>query len=206
MNDVFEFRGCDNLVYAKVITDTAEKFETGEVKSLAGLANVGASFEQSTEPHYYDNQAKINIKAVGAETRTFEISGLRNAVLAEITGMRIDTDTGAIIGGDYTNDYFAVGYRVSTTNDTHTYKWALKGTFEIPEESVATKNGGTDASGMSLNYSGVSTNHKFEDGRAASFVYLEDTTEDGTKLDMSTWFEKVQTPDTISTFKPSPSI
>lgn len=200
-----EYRGCENLVFAKVTKDDATEYITGEVKPLAGLAEVGVTTEQGTETKYYDNNPGIVLKGVGAETRTFTIDHLTNALLAELTGQMIDEDTGAILGGGdgVTNPYFAVGYASETTDGVKTYKWALKGTFQIPDETNTTKNAGTDANNMSLVYTGIATTHKFENGGRKVYVALEDTKEDGTKLDLSTWFDTVQTPDTLSTFKPA---
>lgn len=202
---IAEYRGCENLVYAKVTQDNAEGIEYGEVKELAGLAEVGVTTEQASETKYYDNSPALVLKGVGAETRTFTIDHLTNAILAELTGQKIDADTGAIIGGGdgVTNPYFAVGYVSETTDGIKTYKWALKGTFQIPDETNATKNAGTDSNNLSLVYTGIATTHKFTNGGKAVYVALEDTKSDGTKLDLSKWFEKVQTPDTLVSFKPA---
>lgn len=205
MAAIAEYRGCENLVFARVTADTLEAYTTGEVKQLAGLAEVGVTTEQGSETKYYDNNPALVLKGVGAETRTFTIDHLTNAMLAELTGQQVDETTGAILGGgdNVTNPYFAVGYITETTDNVKTYKWALKGTFQIPDETNVTKNSGTDSNNLSLVFTGIATTHKFKNGGRKVYVALEDTKEDGTKLDMSTWFEEVQTPDTLSKFAPS---
>lgn len=205
MAQIAEYRGCENLVFAKVIKDDADGITYGEVKRLAGLAEVGVTVEQSSETKHYDNAPSLVLKGVGAETRTFTIDHLPLALLAELTGQTIDEETGAILGGGdgVENPYFAVGYITEITSGIKTYKWALKGTFAIPDETNATKDGGTTSNNMSLVYTGIATTHKFNKGGRKVYVALEDIKEDGTKLDLSTWFDEVQTPDTLSKFKPT---
>lgn len=201
--EIAEYRGCENLVYAKITKDDSEKYETGEVKELAGLAEVGVTVEQSSETKYYDNNPALVLKGQGAETRTFTIDHLPLSLLAELTGQSVDEETGAILGGgDVENPYFAVGYMTEVTSGVKTYKWALKGTFAIPDETNTTKNGGTDSNNLSLVYTGIATTHKFaKDGKKRTYVALEDIQPDGSTIDLSEWFDKVQTPDTLSSFK-----
>lgn len=202
---VAEYRGCENLVCAEILTDTIEAYEVGEVMRIAGVAEVGVTVEQSSETKYYDNAPALNITGLGAETRTFTIDHLTNKMLATLTGQEIDTETGAILGGGdgVKTRYFAVGYVTELTSGIKTYKWGLKGTFAIPDETNATKDGGTTSNNMSLVYTGIATTHKFTKGGRKTYVALEDTTDEGTKLDMSKWFETVQTPDTLTAFKPT---
>lgn len=205
--EIAEYRGCENLVYAKITKDDSESYTTGEVKELAGLAEVGVTVEQSSETKYYDNNPALVLKGQGAETRTFTIDHLPLSLLAELTGQSVDEDTGAILGGgDVENPYFAVGYMTEVTSGVKTYKWALKGTFAIPDETNTTKNGGTDSNNLSLVYTGIATTHKFtKDGKKRTYVALEDIQPDGSTIDLSKWFDKVQTPDTLSSFTKVPA-
>lgn len=205
--EIAEYRGCENLVYAKITKDDSESYTTGEVKELAGLAEVGVTVEQSSETKYYDNNPALVLKGQGAETRTFTIDHLPLSLLAELTGQSVDEETGAILGGgDVENPYFAVGYITEVTSGIKTYKWALKGTFAIPDETNTTKNGGTDSNNLSLVYTGIATTHKFaKDGKKRTYVALEDIQPDGSTIDLSKWFDKVQTPDTLSSFTKVPA-
>lgn len=203
--EVAEYRGCENLVFAEITKDDSTGYETGEVEELASLAEVGVTTEQSSETKYYDNNPSLTLKGVGAETRTFTIDHLPLAKLAKLTGQQIDKTTGAILGGgdNVKNPYFAVGYVTEITSGIKTYKWALKGTFQIPDETNVSKNGGTDSNNLSLVYTGIATTHKFTNGGRKVYVALEDKTEEGQTRDMSTWFDTVQTPDTLTAFAPS---
>ena len=205
--EIAEYRGCENLVYAKITKDDSESYTTGEVKELAGLAEVGVTVEQSSETKYYDNNPALVLKGQGAETRTFTIDHLPLSLLAELTGQSVDEETGAILGGgDVENPYFAVGYITEVTSGIKTYKWALKGTFAIPDETNTTKNGGTDSNNLSLVYTGIATTHKFaKDGKKRTYGALEDIQPDGSTIDLSKWFDKVQTPDTLSSFTKVPA-
>lgn len=202
--EIAEYRGCENLVFAEVTKDDSTGYTTGTVEELAGLAEVGVTTEQSSETKYYDNAPALVLQGLGAETRTFTIDHLPLKLLAKLTGQQIDATTGAILGGGdgVETKYFAVGYVSEVTSGIKTYKWALKGTFAIPDETNTTKNGGTDSNNMSLVYTGIATTHKFTNCGKKVYVALEDTTADGKKIDMSTWFDTVQTPDTLSTFVP----
>ena len=54
MDTVFVFRGVEGLVYAEVTEDSEENYTTGEVKSLAGVAEIGKSTATDSSAKYYD--------------------------------------------------------------------------------------------------------------------------------------------------------
>ena len=199
-----EFRGCRRLVYAEVTTDNSETsggYITGEVKTLAPVAEISKTVETSSEAHYYDNKAATIVNSEGADTVSFTIAVPPDEVLAEITGRVYDSTKKMFIDAPRKQKYFAVGYILGEKGDGDDERlvWRYKGTFNIPEETSSTEDDGTSANNMSLEYTGIYTQHEFTNGggtgvkkpakagyiRASSNVTTEDK-----------WFGQVSTPDT----------
>lgn len=194
---IVEYRGIEGLVFAEVTADTTEKFETGTVTELAGVAELSRSTESSSEPHYYDNMPAVVIESTGADEVTATVSAIPLDVLAEITGQYYDETTGMFVEGSRENKYFALGYRTKRTDGTEVLVWRLKGTFSIPESTHATEDDGTDANGQEITYTGIATTHKFTaTGKGAKAVNVDASI--NTTI-AATFFDKVQTPDTIKT-------
>ena len=190
-----EFRGVESLVYAEVVEDTLENYETGEVKVLAPVAEISKTIQQSTATNYYDNLAKIVINAAGSDTVTCQVAVLDLETQADLTGQTYDKDTGALFEGTSEPRYFAVGYKLGLTDGTGRYVWRLKGTFTQPEEASKTEDDGTDTTNQKIDFTGVATIYKFaKDGKARKAVVVDER--DG-KTDVEGWFEDVVTPDNI---------
>ena len=189
-----EFRGVENLVYAEVTEDTVDKYETGDVKILAPIAEVSKTIEQASDTRYYDNMPKIVINAAGADTITCTVAVLDLETAADITGQIYDTATGALLDGTFAPKYFALGYKIGLTDGTSRYVWRLKGTFTQPEETSVTKDAGTDSNNQSIDFTGVSTIFRFINNGSAKGVVVDERDE---KADISTWFDAVVTPDTL---------
>lgn len=195
---ITEYRGVEGLVYAPVTADDTEGYTTGEVKELAGVAELTRTTESSAEPHYYDNMPAVVIESTGSDEVTASVSAISLDVLADITGQTYDAETGMFIEGARENKYFALGYKTKKTDGTEVYVWRLKGTFSIPESTHTTENDGTDANGQEITFTGISTTHKFtKTGKGAKAVNVEAGAEG--KADVTDFFTKVQTPDTVKT-------
>lgn len=193
----FEYRGVSNAVYAEITADTAENFTTGTVKDLTGVSEIGKTTDSANETHYYDNLPAIVIDSVGSDEITINTSGIPLDVLADITGQYYDQTTGMLVEQESTPKYFAFGYITDKTDGTKVLVWRLKGKFSIPGTTSATKDDGTDANGQELTYTGISTVHKFtKTGKPARAINI-DTSVNQTMTD-ATFFETVNTPDTIS--------
>lgn len=207
-----EFRGCKNLVYAEVTKDNNETgsgngYVTGTVKKLAPVAEISKSVETSSESHFYDNKAAIIIDSEGADTVSFTIAVPSDEVLADITGRTYDSTKKIFIESERTQKYFAVGYILGEKGegDDERYVWRYKGTFNIPDETSATEDDGTGANNMSLEFTGIYTEHEFANGKgagvkgAAKASFIRESAEVATA---EQWFAAVSTPDT--TFTPAP--
>ena len=200
-----EFRGCRGLVYAEVTSDdneTSGGYTTGTVKKLAPSAEISKTVETSSEVKYYDNTAAIVIDSEGGDTVTFTIAVPSDEVLAELTGRVFDATKKMYIEAPRKNKYFAVGYILGEVGEgeDERYVWRYKGTFNIPDETAATKDSGTTANNMSLVYTGVYTNHQFTNGGGtgvkapakSSFIRASSNVATEAK-----WFAQVTTPDTV---------
>lgn len=203
--EVKEFRGCKNLVYAEVTTDdneTSGGYVTGAVKVLAPVAEISKTVDTSSEAKYYDNKAAIVINSEGADTVTLTISIPDDETLADITGRTYDSTKKMFVESARKQKYYAIGYILGEkgAGEDERFVWRYKGTFNIPDETSATENDGTDSNNMSLEYKGVYTNHIFTNGEgtgkkgAAKAAFIRESSNVATA---QKWFETVSTPDTV---------
>lgn len=196
-----EFRGCKNLVFAEVLTDDETEYTTGTVKSLAPVAEISKSVETSSEAHYYDNKAAIIINTEGSDTVTFTIAVPDDETFALLTGRTYDSVGKKFIESERTQKYFAVGYILGEVGEgeDERFVWRYKGQFNIPDETSATENDGTDANNLSLEFTGIYTAHEFANGKgtgvkgAAKAMFIRESSNVATAAE---FFAAVATPDT----------
>lgn len=201
---VFEFRGVDNLYVAEVIQDDANGYVCGTPIHLSPVAEIGKTTDSSSEAHYYDNKAMIVINSESADTITVTMAPPELAKLAQIIGKSFDATTGMMVDSPRQDKYFALMYRTKGTDGKYRYVSRLKGQFTIPEETSATENDGTDTNNTSITYTGIYTEYEFTKGKYNGASW-EKSGVKGIVVDtryglasVSNFFDVVQTPDTIS--------
>ena len=192
-----EYRGVRGLVAAEVTTDTAETFECGVPFELAGVAELSRTTETTSESHYYDNVPAIVIDSTGADEVTITASAIPFEALAKITGQTYDASKGMFVEGERESKYFAIGYITEKTDGTEIFVWRLKGKFNVPDSTHATKDDGAEANGQELVFTGVNTTHKFAalGNKTAKAVNVDTTV--NTAVKETEFFAEVQTPDTV---------
>ena len=203
--EVFEYRGIDSLYLAIVLKDTAEEFTCEEPVHFAYVAEIGKTTDSGSESHYYDNKPMIVVSSESDDKITIVVAPPELERLSAITGKSFDPETGMMVEGPSKNDYWAIMYRTKGTDGAWRYVSRLKGRFGTPEESTKSEDDGTETTNTSIEFTGIYTTHEFDKGRyndtakkwekgSAKGIVVD---ERYGKADVSTFFEKVQTPDTI---------
>lgn len=196
--DTQEWRGIRGLVAAEVLTDTAESFECGTPFPIAGVAELSRTTETSSEAHYYDNVPAVVIDSTGSDEVTITASAIPFDSLAKVTGQFYDEEKGMFVEGERDSKYFAIGYVTEKTDGTEVFVWRLKGKFNIPDSTHATKDDGAEANGQELVYTGINTTHKFTvDGKKKTAKAVNVDTSVNAVAETE-FFSEVQTPDTIT--------
>jgi len=196
MSDIQEYRGIRGLVAAEVTEDSLEKFETGTPFPVAGVAELSRTTETTSEPHYYDNIPAVVIDSTGSDEVTITASAVPFDVLAKITGQLYDDTLGMFVEGERESKYFAIGYITEKTNGTEIFVWRLKGKFNIPDSTHATKDDGAEANGQELTFTGINTTHRFNKTKKTAKAVNVDTSVN--KVVEADFFKSVQTPDTVT--------
>lgn len=189
-----EYRGCENLVYAKLTEDSTDNLTYGDVKELAGLAEVSKVTNTSSETHYYDNNPGIVIMATGEDDLTLSTSVIPDETIADLTGQVYDSATGMLIEGEREETYVAIGYITEKTNGEKVYVWRYKCMCEVPDVNSKTKDSSTDAQGQSLKIKSIAPTHKFPKNKNRGSRGISVS---GNKADVSTFFDQVTLPDDV---------
>lgn len=195
--NVQEYRGIRGLVAAEVTTDTLETFECGAPFAVAGVAELSRTTETTSEPHYYDNVPAVVIDSTGSDEVSITASAIPFDVLAKITGQTYDETKGMFVEGERQAKYFAIGYITEKTDGTEVFVWRLKGKFNIPDSTHATKDDGAEASGQEIVFTGINTTHKFTaiSNKTAKAVNVDTSVNNVAEAD---FFAEVQTPDSVT--------
>ena len=204
---IFEFRGVDNFYFAEVTKDDATGYVCGTPIHIP-VQEVGKSTDSSSEAHYYDNKAMIVVNSESADTISLILAPPALDKLSKLIGKSFDATLGMMVDSPRQNKYFAIMYRTKGTDGGYRYVSRLKGQFNIPEETAQTENDGTDTTNTSIEFTGIYTEHEFTKGIYDGSSWQKS----GVKgivvderyglADVSTFFESVQTPDTVHTPTP----
>ena len=199
----FEFRGVDNFYIAPVIQDDKDGYVTGTPVYFQPVQEIGKTTDSNSEAHYYDNKALIVVNSESADSIQITMTPPMLDQLAQITGKSFDDETGMYVDGERQNQYFAIMYRTKGTDGKYRYVSRLKGTFNIPEETVSTENDGTDTTNTQVTFTGVYTAYQFNKGKKVNGAWVKGSAkgvvvdERYGLVDFSTFFNQVQTPDSV---------
>lgn len=199
-----EFRGCRKLVYARVMTDTAEGMTFGEVKPLAPVQQIQREISRSSATTYYDNSAANTTTAEGTEVNNFVVAVPDDAVMADVEGKYYDPEKKIYSDSPISDAYYAVGYVLGEKGDeeNESFCWKLKGTFQVQGTEHNTENDGTDTTNMTIGFTSVYPNaiftHGGKDGQGGKSKGVRIKKNDNVMTE-DAFFAKVQTVDDVYT-------
>ena len=195
-----EFRGCKDLVAAKVLTNTSEELTFGEVRPIAGLAELTRDITVNSKTSYYDDVAANTMTSEGEDKLTCKISALTLEALAFITGREYNAELDALGESPVNPPLIAIGYQteeVGGSGEYNRYVWRYCCKCAVPSESYKTKDDTADANGQELTITSIYPEKKFAFNGQEPKKYKALVVGTGGKADVSTFFENVTLPDAL---------
>lgn len=195
-----EFVGVDNVHFAIVTTDTAESYVAETPEMLAPVADISNETETSSTTTYYDNAPSNNYTSEGATKVSLTVSGVPAQLAAKLMGKHFDSEKGVVYDDGKPNPpNIALSFRLNKGLDEFRYYQYLKGKFTGGNEEASSITDSIDAKTYKLIYTAVITTHKWNvnnESKGLKRIFADTT--DTNFIQGSSWFNAVQTPDTIS--------
>lgn len=201
MNKDAEFRGTDNLWFARLTKDDATGYTFETPVCITTTGQIQKKPNSSSETHYYSNVGSIVITTNGGDTVTVNTPVLDLDKVALITGMTYDATTKALVTGDIVDVPGALIYREQLTDDTWRYVVKYNASLTaFPEEISQTRSNGVNTNGQQIVFKCNKTVYSFSKGGHVDGIELD---ERDVACDFSTFFDTVYTPDTIGSIAKS---
>ena len=186
--------GLDNVVIAKVLSDSAEGITFGEVIALKGAVNAIVNPNSDVAVDFADNGPFFSASNRGNTELNLEMIDVDVDVLALLLGQK--KVNGVIVETplDQSSDY-AMGFRVwlagkdASGNNRYQYYWYAKGKFSVPETGGKTKTDSLEFGHISMTAQFVQTQFVpagQEAGTICTHIRTDDPTASATLL--ANWF------------------
>lgn len=160
-----EYRGVRMVCGADAVEDESG-YKGGKWKRLFGAQGVVVTPNESSETHYYDNRAAIQIDTEGAIDVAMTVSIPELKTKAWLDGKTI-TASGMYVGTPKKGGYKAVCFIGEKDDGSEELNIFYKGKFTGGETTHNTKDDGTEATNTTYNFGSIFTANniaKNEDG------------------------------------------
>jgi len=205
--------GCDNLVYAKMITeDTATTAPVySEVVSAPGVMSININPNASLATAFYDDGPGETASTLGNIEVEIQKNALTSQNKADLLGHTIDANGGVVYGDNDTPPWVAIGFRTLKSNGKYRYVWLYKGRFSDPEDNNETKADSINFQSDTIRGQFVKLNYPVAVASGVAkrvWKYeIDADSPDANEATMSTWFNNVKMPSaTAGTATPAPTI
>lgn len=160
-----EYRGV-RMVCGADVTEDENGYVGGKWKRLFGAQGITVTPNESSETHYYDNRAAIQIDTEGAIDVAMTVSIPELKTKAWLDGKTI-TAKGMYVGTPKKGGYKALCFIGAKDDGTEELNIFYKGKFTGGETTHNTKDDGTEATNTTYNFGSIFTANniaKDEDG------------------------------------------
>ena len=186
--------GLDNVVIAKVLSDSAEGITFGDVIPLKGAVNATVNPNSDVAVDFADNGPFFSASNRGNTELNLEMIDVDVDVLALLLGQKKVNGVTVETPLDQSSDY-AMGFRVwlagkdANGNNRYQYFWYAKGKFSVPETGGNTKTDSLEFGHISMTAQFVQTQFVPE-GQEAGTICTHIRTDDPTASAslLANWF------------------
>lgn len=186
--------GLDNVVIAKVLSDSAEGITFGDVIPLKGAVNATVNPNSDVAVDFADNGPFFSASNRGNTELNLEMIDVDVDVLALLLGQKKVNGVTVETPLDQSSDY-AMGFRVwlagkdANGNNRYQYFWYAKGKFSVPETGGNTKTDSLEFGHISMTAQFVQTQfvpEGQEAGTICTHIRTDDPTANASLLE--NWF------------------
>lgn len=150
-----EYRGV-RMVCGAEVTEGADGYVGGNWRRLFGAQGITVTPNESSETHYYDNRAAIQIDTEGAIEVAMTVSIPELKTKAWLDGKTITTN-GLYVGTPKKGGYKAVCFIGAKDDGAEELNIFYKGKFTGGETTHNTKDDGTEATNTTYNFGSIFT-------------------------------------------------
>lgn len=189
--------GCDNLVAAKLLTDTGSAATWDTVFPLTGVKSISISPNSSDETLFLDDGPAETATTLGKIEVTIAKGDLTTDQKAFLLGHSVDTKGGLVSAGNDNAPWLAIGFRTLKSNGKYRYVWLYKGKFAEPDDKNETKTDKVTFQEYEVKGSFVRLDTSYTVDSAARKPWKYEMDEDYAQADpsvLSTWFSAVKKP------------
>lgn len=197
--------GCDNLVYAVMLTeDTNDSAPVyGEVKRAPGVMSININPNVSLATAFYDDGPGETAATLGNIEVEIQKNALTPENKADLLGHTIDANGGVVYGGDDVPPWVAIGFRTLKSNGKYRYVWLYKGRFADPEDNNETKADSINFQADTIRGQFVKLNYPIDvggDGPKKIWKYeIDEEYEEANPEIIKRWFDSVVMPSSTRT-------
>ncbi len=134
--------GLDSFYYCECVSDGVGGVNYGSPQPIPGIITAEVRSNSSIDTQWADDGPADNVANTGGPETTLNFTNLALSVRAWLLG---HTVTSGVVEEKVTDipKTVAIGFRSMKSNGKYRHVWLLKGNFAKPDDSYATKEGGS---------------------------------------------------------------